>query len=211
MGEIPPFIFLPFLPMIATKPEQKAFPQIEQGVFPARCYSIVDLWTQESTFSWVTKKQRKVCIFWEFPTELYEDDDWVEKPFTINKTYTLSLFEQSKLREHIESWLGRGLTPKEEAVGFEMNWLLGLPCQIQVLKEASKTDSAKVFANVNSVISLPKWMTVPPQIHESVMVDVEDWNSEKFTNLPKYYQDKIKESFEYKEQNDWTNIPDVAL
>ena len=54
-------------------------------------------------------------------------------------------------------------------------------------------------------------MTVPPQIHESVMVDVEDWNSEKFTNLPKYYQDKIKESFEYKEQNDWTNIPDVAL
>lgn len=196
--------------MIATKPEQKAFPQIPQGVYPARCYSIVDLWTQESTFSWKTKKLRKVCIRWEFPTEFY-DDEGTEKPFTIDKTYTLSLFEQSNLREHIESWLGRWLTPEETAVGFDMEQLLGLACQIQVLQAPSTKDPSKMFVNVNTVMSLPKGMTVPPQIHESVVVEVADWEGEKFNNLPKYYQEKIKESFEYKAKNDWTNIPDIPL
>ena len=87
----------------AMKPEGKEYKQIDEGVFPARCYSIIDLGTHSKEFKGVEKKKHLIRITWEFPTELaIFDEETGEQPFVLSKEYTLSLFDQSQLRKDLE-------------------------------------------------------------------------------------------------------------
>lgn len=180
-------------------PEKIVYKKIDQGVFPARCYSIVDIGTQTTSFNGEEKMKHKIRVTWEFPTELeIFDEEKGLQPFVLAKEYTLSLFEQSDFRKDLETWLGRSLTPQEEAEGYDTDNLLGMPCQIQVIHVADKKDSSKIYANINGILSLPKGMTVPEQINPSQLVNIEDWGSERFTALPEFVQKKIMASEEWK-------------
>ena len=55
-----------FKPIIAKAPENKEFKTLEAGQYPARCYWVIDEWTQITNWQWVEKEKRKIRIIFEF-------------------------------------------------------------------------------------------------------------------------------------------------
>lgn len=188
----------------AIMPPKTEYKQISAGVYPARCYSVIDIGTQKTLFKGEEKLKHKIRVSWEFPTELtvFDEAKW-EQPFVLGKEYTLSIFDQSQLRKDLESWMGRWLNQQEEAEWFDTDQLVGMPCQIQIIKVASKKDPWIEFSTINGILSLPKGMKVPDQINESQLINIEDWETEKINTIPEFIQKKIMESEEYKKLNEY--------
>lgn len=68
-----------------------------------------------------------------------------------------SLHAKAGLRKFLESWRGRPFTA-EELAGFDLKAVVGLTCLVGIVHEA-KGD--KVYANLSSVMKLPKGMPAP--------------------------------------------------
>ena len=54
------------------------------GAHVARCFRIVDLGTQETTFKGETKHQHQILVTWELPTNLMTERESNGKPYTVN-------------------------------------------------------------------------------------------------------------------------------
>lgn len=169
---------------------------IEAGVYPARCYSMIELGTQTIEYMGKEKKMRQVHITWELPTELevFKEERGLE-PFVISKTYALSMFEKAKLRQDLESWRGQGFTD-EEAKRFDITQLLGKPCQISIIHKKS-TDGLKTYPNISSITRVMKGLEVPEQINPTRLLSFDNWNQELFDTLPEWIREKIQKSPEY--------------
>ena len=169
---------------------------IEAGVYPARCYSMIDLGTQELTYNGETKHIRQVVITWELPTELAVfHEEKGEEPYAISKTYTLSMHEKAGLRKDLESWRGKSFTD-EEAKAFDITKLLGKPCQISIIHKQS-ADGSRTYANISSITSLMKGVEVPPQINPTRELTFMDFNWNVFKDLPQWMREIIVKSPEY--------------
>lgn len=70
------------------------------------------------------------------------------RPFTVRKIYTASLHEKSNLHKDLKAWRGRPFTA-EELAGFDLEKVLGAPCQ--VLVQHTEKDGS-VWANVAAVM-----------------------------------------------------------
>lgn len=183
---------------IYAEKKEGEFLQVEPGTYVARCYSMIEFGTVETEYLGEKKKSHQVNISWELPTELavFHEDRGPE-PFVVSKTYTLSMHENAKLREHLESWRGKAYTDAE-AKKVDISKLIGKPCQLTLVQEASKKDVKKKFINVKGISGLMKGYECPPQINPSRMLSFEDWNEDVFNTLPDWMQSKIKSSDEYK-------------
>jgi hypothetical protein len=117
-----------------------------QGLHRAVCVDWVDLGVIESKFG----SREKVRLVWEID-ELMED---TKRRFIVSQMYTPSLHEKAKMRHDLESWRGRAFSA-EERKGFDLDNLLGAPCQLQVVHN---THDDKTYANVASVVALGKGM-----------------------------------------------------
>ena len=53
-----------------TKTNSKKFEPIEAGSYPARCYSMIEMGTNEENYQGTAKMVNKVRITWELPTEM---------------------------------------------------------------------------------------------------------------------------------------------
>jgi hypothetical protein len=80
------------------------------------------------------------------------------RPYLVSKLYTLSLHERSNLRQDIETWLGAALTPHQLS-GFDVESLIGRGCVVSVV-QVQKPDG-QIFANVDSILKLPKGIVAP--------------------------------------------------
>ena len=190
--------------IFAKKPEGKEFEIVEPGNYLARCYSMIALGTHVKEFDGKEKKQEKVRITWELPTEIMESG----KPFSIGKQYTLSMFESSNLRKDLQSWRGRAFT-EEEAESFDITKVLDVPCMINVIHATSK-DGSKTYANIASITPLPKGLVAPEKINPTFVFTVDDFTDfTEFSKLPEFIQNQIKESLEYN-QNGSIGIVDVT-
>jgi hypothetical protein len=139
--------------------------------------------------------QHKVRLRWELSDEIMEGDD--AKPFSISKTYTLSLHEKAALRHDLEAWRGKAFTA-EELKGFELKKLMGAPCQLTVVHETGK--NGNTYANVKAISPLAKGMTPPPEAQNGlVYYEVEDGKNEVFES----FTDKLKEFIAGCQE--WTN------
>jgi len=188
--------------MKAEVPQKTEFKQLKAGAYVARIYSIVDIGSQETTFNGETKMKRKIRVTWEFPSQLEVFDEAKgEQPFVLANEYTLSLYESAPLRKDIESWLGRPLSPKEMAEGFEVSSLLGTVGQAQVIHIPSKKDPSKSYAQISSLMALPEGMPLPKAYNPQVVVEMEDWDGQKFQELPEFVRKKIEGSKEYREKH----------
>lgn len=191
--------------LFAKAPENKEFKIMPAGSHVARCYSIVDLGTQEKVFkqTWEVKEVHVIRITWEFPTELdiFDVEKW-EQPFVLGEEYTLSLADKANLRNVLESWLGRPLTEDELKDWYNLRNLVGKECLIGVIHTKSK-DGSKTYANIQTIGQIPKGLVCPLQINKSqyFVLDTEDFDQETFDNLPEFVQKKIEESKEYKVGN----------
>lgn len=125
-----------------------------EGVHNAVCTKIIDLGLQESTYNGVTSLKRKVLIEWELADEKRKDGE----PFLVASRYTLSLGKNAQLRKVLQSWRGKAFT-KEELAGFDLEKVLGAPCQVQIVH--TEAANGNTYANVESIMPLAKGATKP--------------------------------------------------
>ncbi len=179
--------------IVAKESSGQSFEPITQGVHMATCIMVIDLGEQYS--QQYDKTQRKIMLTFEVHDETVEING-EDKPRNISKEYTLSLGEKSNLRKDLESWRGKKFT-ETELQGFSLDKVLGVSCQLNILH----TDRGNnVYANVASIIPLPKGMAMFPVVGEKVVFDLDAPEIEEtMKKLPEWIQKKIKDSETYKE------------
>ena len=168
------------------------FEQSPAGSFAARCYQIIDLGHQ--TFEWKgeAKVAPKVRITWEL-NEMMQDG----RPFSISREYTASIGDKANLRKDLEAWRGRPFTATE-LQNFSLENVLGAPCLLGIVHKPSK-DNSKVYANVGSIMALPKGMPSPELVNPAVKFDIGTFDQKVFDGLSSYVQKKILMSKELEE------------
>ncbi len=179
-----------------TQSNSKKFEIIPAGSYPARCYSMIEMGTNEETYQGVSKMVNKVRITWELPTEtmVFKEERGPE-PRVISKEFTLSMHEKANLRAFLENWRGKSFTEKE-AEAFDVTNLLGVPCLLSITHKAAT--NGNTYANISSVSLLPKGMECPEMINERQELSFDDFNQELFDQLPDFIKEKISMSDEYK-------------
>ena len=168
------------------------FEQCPAGSFAALCYQIIDLGHQ--TFEWKgeAKVAPKVRITWEL-NEMMSDG----RPFSISREYTASIGDKANLRKDLEAWRGRPFSA-EELRNFSLENVLGAPCLLGIVHKPSK-DNSKVYANVGSIMALPKGMPSPELVNPAVKFDIGTFDQKVFDGLSSYVQKKILMSKELEE------------
>ena len=160
------------------------------GSYAARCYQIIDLGHQ--TFEWqgVAKVAPKVRIVWEINEPMADG-----RPFSISKEYTASIGPKANLRKDLEAWRGRPFT-EDEIKGFSLDKILGMSCLLGIV-HVSKGD--KDYANINSIMKLPKGMECPELVNPAVKFDISTFDQKVFDGLSEYVKKKILMSKELEE------------
>lgn len=164
------------------------------GAHIGRCYGVIDLGTHINPQN--GKGFRKILLQFELPTELhtFREERGLE-PFVVSREFGLSLSEKSHLRPFLEGWRGRPFTA-EELAKFDVMVLSGQPCFINVIHNV-KGD--KTYANIATVMRLPKNTVCPPAVNPAVTLSLnEEFSAETFKALPEWIQKKIEASPEYK-------------
>jgi hypothetical protein len=182
--------------MITAPVKEGGFAPIPAGTYVARCFSMVHIGTITDEYEGKLRERNKIRVSFETPTETKEFKEGEgQKPFIVHKEFTLSMSRKASLRKMLESWRGKPFTD-EEAAAFDISKLIGKPCMISVIHKTS--GGGNTYAELTSITSLPKGLTVPDQVNPSFEFSHGEWSSEKFAQMPEYLQKKIKESKEYK-------------
>lgn len=162
------------------------------GTIVGICYRVIDLGTQQTTGEWGTKRAKKINISWELPDEKMADG---ERVFSIHKRYTLSLHEKAILRQDLESWRGVPFTD-EELKGFDIRNLLGKPCLLGIVHESK---NGKTYANISSILKLPKGMTTPASANTPIQFDLSNFDQVVYDGFSEGLKATIAKSPEYQE------------
>jgi hypothetical protein len=162
----------------------KSTETVPAGTCAARCYQIVDLGHQTTSFEGEVKVVPQVRITWEL-AELMEDG----RPFSISREYTASFGPKANLRKMLEAWRGRPFT-QEELNSFSLENVLSAPCMLSVIHKPSK-DGTKMYANVGSVVALPKGMVCPELFNPAVKFDISEFDEAVFNSFPDWLRAKI--------------------
>ena len=187
--------------LIAKNSDGQDFDPTPQGLHIGICYAVYDLGTQHNEFYNID--ERKVLFIWELPNERIEIKDKEAQrsknlPRAISKKYTLSLGEKAHLRHHLETWRGQQFTPTE-LEGFDLQNILGAPCQLQVIHKKSK-DGTKIYANIGGIVQAPKGYE-PKVENPLVFFSFED-SEEIPKNTPEWIEKIIHESKEWGAKTD---------
>lgn len=177
------------------------FKRVPSGVYIGRCYSLIDLGTQESTGQFGTKFQHKIRVAWELFGEdeqgnpLTVDVDGKTMPMTISKSYTVSLHEKAGLRKDLAAWRGRDFTD-EEAKAFDVSKLVGAFCMVNCTQSET---NGKTYTNVAGLTPLPGALknAKPDPVHENVLFDLDKPDMKVFSTFHEKLQDAIKKSPEW--------------
>jgi len=167
-------------------PERKP---IEAGAYAAVCDMLVDLGVQPSPGGQFAPK-RTLLLRFQIPSERVEitkDGETKSLPAVISRTVGLSLNEKATLRQLLQSWRGRAFTP-EELKKFDLVNVLGKPAFINITHAVK---GEKTYANLTSIMPLPKGMPAPTLEGESLWYSVESPDAAVFDKLPAWVQDKI--------------------
>jgi hypothetical protein len=176
------------------------FVLVPEGTHLARCYRIVDMGTQKTTYMGKEKAVRKVQITWEIHGE---DADGKKiamsdgRPLVISRKFTPSLSPKAALRAFLVSWRGKQFT-EEELNGFALPNILDKWCLLTVTHEIRED---KTYANVASVSGVPssiRSMGLPEAVNECVQFDLDDPNWDVFETLGDFIRGQIMESPEYR-------------
>lgn len=163
------------------------FKPVPAGTHIGVCSAVIDCGLQPGFEG--GPAQRKVYVNWEIPGERTEwtlDGKTVTGPMKIGRFYTLSLNEKATLRAHLENWRGKPFTSAELA-GFDLFSIVGKACLVGV---THKSSGDRVYANVSSILSLPKG-TPAPQVEGRITLYPDPQNPQAFDQVPEWLQKKI--------------------
>lgn len=179
--------------LTASASSGASYAPIPEGTYTAVCNMLVDLGMQ---FNEAYKNtSRKVLIQWQIPDETIEIDGR-EEPRTISNRYTLSLGEKASLRADLAAWRGRDFTP-QELEAFDLRNIVGAPCLINIIH---KDSNGKRYANISSIMALPKGMPKPKISGEPIIFDLDESPLSDAAKLPKWVAEIIYKSDTYQEK-----------
>ena len=170
---------------------------VPSGVHIAVCYGVVDLGTHHDE-RYKTDK-RKIRVMWELPHcrgQFEKDGKQMDLPRAISTQYTLSLGEKANLRKDLESWRGQPFT-QDQLNGFDLKVLIGKACQIQVIQKPRR-DGNGLYAEVSSIMSLPKGTAVPTLENPSLFFSLDDLDKPELPDMPDWIKKIIMESQEWR-------------
>lgn len=194
--------------LIARATQTSSFKPVPPGSHLARCYRIIDLGTQKTSYNGEARYTKKVMFQFEVHSE---DDDGPLKtekgePMSISKNYTLSLSENAVLRADLEAWRGREFT-REELQGFELKNVLGAWCLITVTRATG--NDGKEYTNITGVSPVPKAMkqNLPTPFNPVGIFYIDDPDMEMFQTLSERIRQKITETPEWKSRGKSSSAP----
>lgn len=171
---------------VATKPASNYTPP-PAGMHIARCYRLIDLGTQPKSFQGKpTGEARKIMASWELLGEDRMDDG---KPFTMSKSWFLSMHEKATLRKDLESWRGRPFSLEEES-SFDVSKLLGAYCLLNVIQEQGQDGNQ--YTKIGAITPLMKGMPKPEPVNENSVFDLDAPDMAMFEK----FSDKMKETIQ---------------
>jgi hypothetical protein len=186
-----------------------SFENCPPGLHLARCYRIIDLGTQETTYMGQVKFLHKILFGWE----IHGIDDNARplktkdnRPFSIAKNYTLSWSEKANLRNDLQSWRGKQFT-KDELNRFDLKNVLGAWCMLNVIEKDGQNGA--VFSNVDSITPVPGALKASlPEPHNKLqMFNLAEPDMEVFNTLSDNMRAKIEKSPEWKRAKDGAPAP----
>ena len=177
----------------------KEFKIAPAGLHMARLYSCIDLGHQATEWAGETKIMHKVVLTWE----LHGDDDVGQplqtddkKPLIVSKRYTVSLGDQARLRQDLESWSNKKMSP-EDRKNFDLKALLGKFCMVNI----THSEDGK-YANISGISPVPSALrnVQPEGVNPINHFWLAEFDQAKYDALQKYYKEKIAESSEWRGQ-----------
>jgi hypothetical protein len=176
------------------------FTPVPQGMHLARCYRVIDLGTQESSYLGTVKHLPKVMVLFEVHGEDDSGNPIVTakgEPMSISKNFTLSLGEMATLRKDLQTWRGREFTA-EELRGFELKNVLGAWAMISVIKAMGA--NGKEYTNIAAILSVPpaiKKTGMPDGHNELKMFSIDEPDMVLFDSFSNGLREKIQKSPEW--------------
>jgi hypothetical protein len=181
------------MPINATSAPKREL--IPAGNYMCRCFSQVQIGTIIEHYMGEPKRQHKVMITWELPTELKTfSKEKGEQPLVISQEFTLSLTEKANLRKLLESWRGKGFT-ETEARNFDITKLIGVQGLMNIIHKEKLNGEMKQV--ISSITPVPKGMTVPKQINKSFVLSYDNFDEKAFETLPDFLKTKMRSSEEF--------------
>ena len=166
-------------------------PIAPEGTHIARCIWVIDLGHQKSEFMGKTKVLPKILMCFELLGEEKMEDG---RPFTLSRRFTLSLGDKSALRPVLESWRGRKFT-REELDGFDVRNCCGKYAMVTVTHDV---DGEKEYANIASVAAIPKGLTLPDGVNDTITYVIEEGERPNIVGLPEWVGKIIQQCEEMK-------------
>jgi hypothetical protein len=185
--------------LTAKADEGSSFIPVPPGMHLARCYRIIDLGTQESTYMGNVKHVPRVLFQFEVHSEDADGKALVTsngEPMTVSKTFTLSLAEKATMRRDLQTWRGKEFT-KEELRGFELKNVLGQWAMITVAENESNGKTYTNIANINPVPATIKKNGLPDGKNDLKLFSIEDADLSLFETFSDYLKDRIRKSPEW--------------
>ena len=167
---------------------------LEEGSYAAVCYMLVDIGLQNSEY--YGNSSRKVVIGWEIADEFVEIDG-EKKPRVFSARYTASLNEKAILRRDLAAWRGKDFT-EAELSQFNLRNIVGAPCLIQIIHK--KAANGKTYANLASVMKLPKGMVAPKGTLDTIVYDIDESDPADVDKLPEWIANQVKSSESYQQR-----------
>jgi len=183
----------------AGKKTQKPIPPAGQTL--GKCFAVIDLGTQMGTFNGAPKESKQVYMAFELPAHrAVFDTAKGPQVMIVSNEYTFSLGTKANFRKMLDSWFAK---PIEKLDSTRAKKMLGMSAMIQVSHNPDKKDASITYANIAqkgiSVFPVPPGTVVDKTTENApIYFDLDEYTDESFAKVPKYLQDKIIKSPEYK-------------
>jgi hypothetical protein len=164
----------------------------------AVCVGVVDLGEQYSEM--YKSYSNKVKFVWALPSETIEIEGKTEER-QLSREFSIATKKNSKLRTFLGGWNGKNYSD-EEFVELDLFDQIGKACQLNVV-----LNDTGEYANVDSIIPLPKGFPAPVSKTEFFTWDMDAWDDAVFEKLPAWTQEQIKKSTQYQKDH----APDTTI
>jgi hypothetical protein len=173
------------------------FKPVPEGQTVGICDMMVDLGMQDGgSFG----PKHKVYIRFQVPEhriQFTKDGEDRDLPAVIGVQFTVSLSEKSNLRPFLEGWRGKRFTG-EEVREFDITKIAGQPALLNIVHaEGEGRNKGKTFANIASIMPVPKGMP-KPQLEGEVLIHDDD--NDRYNDLPEWLQKKIDDAVDEQPQ-----------
>jgi len=182
---------------------------LEQGVNVGILYSMIDLGTHLNTH--FNKRNRMIRFTFEFPLlkQLFKIDDVELRPTVVSKEISFQMAPKSNLKKFVDGALGRTLQEHEYKGGYDLGQFLGKMMIVNIVNRASAKDATKIYNNIDSVSGITEhsksvynfeWNLIQRTnpLQGFMIGDGSVFATERFSSLPRFIREKIKESDEGK-------------